>query len=283
LTLTDAAGIVVQGATVLLSAKRLSDDNWYVGGGTPWQAGYGTVAMTEIDPAPSEVGDEGRYEYDLPIGATPDTYLLRVKYTHVDGTVDYYEDELLAFDAPSAAKLSALHDDRLTAARAGYLDELAAANVPADVDTLLARLTAIRAGLLDNLDVVVSSRSSLSAAEVNAEVDTALADYDGPTKAELDAGLAALNDPSDSEIATLLRTALGTNGSDVIAELAQEQPSATPSVAAAIMLLYMMVRNELDVTVALKSIKNDAGTVVCKGAVSDDGTTFQREKLVSGP
>ena len=54
--------------------------------------------------------------------------------------------------APAGASLAAdlltidnLVDDlesRLTAARAGYLDELAAANLPADVDTLLARITA---------------------------------------------------------------------------------------------------------------------------------------------
>ncbi len=40
---------------------------------------------------------------------------------------------------------------RLTAARAGYLDELAAANMPTDIDTLLLRLTAARAGYLDEL------------------------------------------------------------------------------------------------------------------------------------
>ena len=32
-------------------------------------------------------------------------------------------------------------------------------------------------------------------------MDTALADYDPPTKAELDAGLAALNDPASADIA----------------------------------------------------------------------------------
>mgnify|MGYP001570247954 CR=1 FL=1 len=46
---------------------------------------------------------------------------------------------------------------RLTAARAGYLDELAAANIPADIDTLLARLTALRAGYLDNLSAGATS------------------------------------------------------------------------------------------------------------------------------
>lgn len=39
-------------------------------------------------------------------------------------------------------------ETRLTAARAGYLDELAAANLPADIDTLVGRLTAARAAVL---------------------------------------------------------------------------------------------------------------------------------------
>jgi hypothetical protein len=47
--------------------------------------------------------------------------------------------------------LNTLVDTRLTSARAGYLDELAAANLPADLDTLLARLSSARAGYLDEL------------------------------------------------------------------------------------------------------------------------------------
>jgi hypothetical protein len=43
-----------------------------------------------------------------------------------------------------------------TAARAGYLDELGAANIPADIDTLLSRLTAARAGYMDNLIAEIS-------------------------------------------------------------------------------------------------------------------------------
>lgn len=41
---------------------------------------------------------------------------------------------------------------RLSAARAGYIDELAAANLPTDIDALLARLTAARAGYMDALN-----------------------------------------------------------------------------------------------------------------------------------
>lgn len=51
--------------------------------------------------------------------------------------------------------------------------------------------------LLVIIDTVANQNddlSTLTAAQVNAEVDTALADYDAPTKAELDAGLAELND-----------------------------------------------------------------------------------------
>jgi hypothetical protein len=46
----------------------------------------------------------------------------------------------------------------------------------------------------------IGNLNNLSSADVNAACDTALADYDAPTKAELDAGFAALNDISVSDI-----------------------------------------------------------------------------------
>jgi len=52
----------------------------------------------------------------------------------------------------------------------------------------------------DNVPGLIAALNDISTAQVNAEVDTALADYDGPTKAELDAGLAALNDLSTTDI-----------------------------------------------------------------------------------
>jgi hypothetical protein len=51
------------------------------------------------------------------------------------------------------------------------------------------------------MDAGFAALNDLTAAEVNAEVDTALADYDPPTKAELDSGLAGLNDPDAATIA----------------------------------------------------------------------------------
>jgi hypothetical protein len=60
---------------------------------------------------------------------------------------------------------------RLSAARAGYLDELGAANIPADIDTLLGRVTAAVA----LASVCTEGRmSELDAANIPANVDTLL-------------------------------------------------------------------------------------------------------------
>lgn len=50
----------------------------------------------------------------------------------------------------------------------------------------------------DQTLMIDQNRATLT--DLNAEADQALADYDGPTKAELDSGFAALNDLSEAEI-----------------------------------------------------------------------------------
>lgn len=70
---------------------------------------------------------------------------------------------------------------------------------------------------------------------------------------------------------------------DTISELSQAQPSATPTIASALMLLYMALRNKLDTTASTLEVHNDAGTVIAKKALSDDGTTYSEAKMVSGP
>ena len=54
------------------------------------------------------------------------------------------------------------------------------------------------------IDTVISNIAALnnvSSADVNAACDTALTDYDGPTKAEMDSGFAALNNISTTQVA----------------------------------------------------------------------------------
>jgi len=52
---------------------------------------------------------------------------------------------------------------------------------------------------LKDISDEIAALNDLSAAEVNAEVDTALADYDPPTKAEMDAGFSAV----DADLTTI--------------------------------------------------------------------------------
>lgn len=68
-----------------------------------------------------------------------------------------------------------------------------------------------------------------------------------------------------------------------LAELAQGQPSATPTVRNALMLLYMALRNLTTTSSSLLEVNNDAGTVIAKAVLNDDAADFTRAKMVSGP
>jgi hypothetical protein len=70
---------------------------------------------------------------------------------------------------------------------------------------------------------------------------------------------------------------------DTISELSQGIPSATPTIETAIMLLYMVIRDKLDITSGFKEVHNDSGTVICKKALTDDTTTYSEAKMESGP
>lgn len=100
--------------------------------------------------------------------------------------------------------------------------------------------------LVDNLDAAVSSRSTVTTAQVRAQV---------------------------VDVLTV----------DQITELAQGVPPATPTVVQALALLYLATRNNTTADASFVKLRNDAGTVIAKAAVSDDGTQFSRGKLQSGP
>ncbi len=68
----------------------------------------------------------------------------------------------------------------------------------------------------------------------------------------------------------------------VIPELAVAIPAATPTPREFAMLLYMALRNKLDVTTAIKRVHNDAGTIVATKALTDDGSTYSEAEMISG-
>lgn len=64
----------------------------------------------------------------------------------------------------------------------------------------------------------------------------------------------------------------------------QEAPTNTPTLEEAIMWLYKMLRNKKTSTSTTISLYDDAGTTVdAKRTISDNGTTYTEEEIVTGP
>jgi hypothetical protein len=138
-----------------------------------------------------------------PKSATADIVLEQVQVTTLDAAIS----SRLAsgsYTAPDNATIGTLAN-RLTADRAGYLDKL-------NVSGTLAHSEAA-----DTYKADVSGLSTLTEEQVKAQVDAALADYDGPTHAELTAAtsplataaaIAALNNLSAAQAQTAATAAL---------------------------------------------------------------------------
>lgn len=73
---------------------------------------------------------------------------------------------------------------------------------------------------------------------------------------------------------------------DTIAELGVGAPSATPTLENAIMLLYMALRNTVNVktsyTTDAMELTNNAGTVICHKDITDDGSDYAEAEMQSG-
>ena len=80
-----------------------------------------------------------------------------------------------------------------------------------------------------------------------------------------------LNDPTAAAVATAV---VGST----ITELASI-PAASPTMSQALALLYMALRNQIDVTASAKEIHTDGGTVLATKTLSDDGTSYSETKM----
>lgn len=70
---------------------------------------------------------------------------------------------------------------------------------------------------------------------------------------------------------------------NTLTELAQAAPPANPTITQALMLAYMTLRNKVDVTATVKEVHNNAGTVITKKVLTDDGTVYSEAEMESGP
>lgn len=69
---------------------------------------------------------------------------------------------------------------------------------------------------------------------------------------------------------------------DARPDIGQGIPPDEPTLSQALMYLYSALINRSEETDSLAKIFNASGVVACKATVSDDGTTFTKQKMVSG-
>ena len=147
-------------------------------------------------------------------------------------------------------------------------------------------------------------------AQINAEVDTALSDYGGPTNAEMEARTlvaASYFDPTADIVASVTLVATTTTNTDVAAlndlsaaqvnaevvdalnvdtyaEPGQGTPAATASIVDKLGYLFKQWRNKTDndgVTVQLYN--DDTTTVDQKRGVAETGGTVTKNEVITGP
>ena len=172
---------------------------------------------------------------------------------------------------PTAAAIAdAVLDEALSGhTTAGTLGK-AVADIEADTNELQS----------DDVPGLIAALNDISTAQVNAQVDAALADYDGPTKAELDAGFAALNDISTAQVNAQVDAALADYDAPTKAELDAgfaalndiSTAQVNAQVDAALADYDAPTKSELDAGLAAL---NDLSTTDILGMVYENTESFQ--------
>lgn len=140
--------------------------------------------------------------------------------------------------------------------------------------------------IVDYLDAAISSRSSHSANDVTggttvATAETNIRGADDDTIKTVSDQLDGLNDLSAAQVNAEVVDALNV---DTYAEPGQAAPAASPTIRQMLHYLYKSWRNKLTTTSTEVKLYDDAGTTVDqKATVSDDGTTFTRGEMGTGP
>lgn len=140
----------------------------------------------------------------------------------------------------------------------GELSTVTTAQVNAECDAALADYDPPTKG---EMDTGLAGLNDLSAAEVNAQVDIALVDYDPPTKGELDAALAALNDPSASAIALAV-------GQRQIPD-AYAADGAQPTIEQAILAIHQFLQERVVASTTVTVKKPDGSTAAMTFTLND--------------
>ena len=157
-----------------------------------------------------------------------------------------------------------------------------------DIDTLLARLDAaistryaggnITGNLSGSVGSVTGAVGSVTGAVGSVTAPVTVGTNSDKTGYALSAGGVTAVQSGLSTLAVAdIRTLVGLAADNLIDELTGA-PGARPTLAGAVMRLYMESANNTTMTALLKTIRNNAGASIITQAVSDDGTTAAHAK-----
>jgi len=194
-------------------------------------------------------------------------------------TVDVNVDSILADTGITIpAQISGLNN--LSSGEANAACDTALTDYDAATGTELAAIYAKIDTIEGNVDSILTDTGvtlPASIATVDGNVDSILTD----TGTTLPAQLSGLNNVSTAEVNAQVLDVLNV---DTYAEPGQGIPPASPTIRQMLHYLYKMLRNKKEQTATVLSLYDDAGTTVDqKASVSDDGTTFTKGEIVTGP
>tara|TARA_Y100000310_G_scaffold318422_1_gene372458 strand:- start:4285 stop:5688 length:1404 start_codon:yes stop_codon:yes gene_type:complete len=189
----------------------------------------------------------------------------------------------IPWNASWDAEVQSEVNDALVALNLDHLVAVADADDVVD-NSIIAKLansgaTADWSAYINTTDSLMAIRDH--ATTIKSETALIVADTNELQTDDVPGLIAALQDIAASDVLTQVNAALDT----AITELGQGQPTATPTVRTAIMLLYMALRNKLNTqtsgTDALE-LHDDSGTRIAQKLLTDDGSDYSEAKMISG-
>ena len=214
-----------------------------------------------------------------------------VSLVFIDGALVGQSRPVLSYDGTTKAITL---DEALTEAPAngdGFIIKTDHVHTISEIQSGLATSSALATAQSD-LDIITGADgvNLLSATQTSIdaiETDTNELQTDWTNSGRLDllidqiiSDIAGLNDISSAQVNTEVVDVLKT---DTIAEIAQGTPTATPTFEEALMYVYMGLRNKIDITASTKEFHNNAGTVIWKKALTDDGAIYSEAEGITGP
>ncbi len=156
-------------------------------------------------------------------------------------------------------------------------DHLTAINLPNQTMDIVGDITGDLSGSVGTVTGAVGSVAGHTpqTADHTANIALILGDTAELQTDDVPGLIAALNNISAADVLTQVNAALNT----AIAELGVAPPTATPTMRTGLMLLYMSLRNKLDITATTKKVHNNSGTKICEKALSDAAGTYSEGEM----